>query len=181
MYFVITPPEATVERGWLRGQERGRYKSVEDFLGHSVEAYEGMPRLFFKWIAYTKPHYKYHFVDNDVPKGTAPRLVAWGDQNAMTIIDPLVLSNIDRYQKINIHAPSPAEVYPQSRDMDIANNCQFLQQCLRTLPLVKFAVSQDTLPYLQFAQNSPQITDSKVLQQVREQPQLASLLAQLMA
>jgi hypothetical protein len=36
MYFVVTPPEATVERGWERGQARGRYKAVEDFLGHCI-------------------------------------------------------------------------------------------------------------------------------------------------
>ncbi|WP_315982383.1 hypothetical protein [Aliamphritea spongicola] len=72
MYFVITPPEATVERGWERGLQRGRYKSVEDFLGHSVEAYAGMPKIFCKWLAYDRPLFRYEFLDNSVPKGSFP-------------------------------------------------------------------------------------------------------------
>ena len=44
MYFVVTPPEATVERGWERGLLRGRYKGVEECLGHFIEAYAGMPK-----------------------------------------------------------------------------------------------------------------------------------------
>ena len=36
MYFVVTPPNATVERGWERGLRTGRYKAVEDYLDNSV-------------------------------------------------------------------------------------------------------------------------------------------------
>ena len=49
MFFVVTPPEATVERAWGRGLEFGRYKAVDDLLDHNVEAFTGMPRLFFTW------------------------------------------------------------------------------------------------------------------------------------
>ena len=73
MYFIVTPPEATVERGWERGLTRGRYKAVEDFLGHCVEAYAGMPKLLFKWLANKKPRYFFEFLDNSVPKGTYAR------------------------------------------------------------------------------------------------------------
>jgi hypothetical protein len=39
MFFImITPPEMTVERAWLRGLKVGRYKAVEDLLAHNVEA-----------------------------------------------------------------------------------------------------------------------------------------------
>jgi hypothetical protein len=38
MFFMITPPEMTVERAWLRGLKVGRYKAVEDLLAHNVEA-----------------------------------------------------------------------------------------------------------------------------------------------
>ena len=56
MFFMITPPDATVERAWLRGQQVGRYKAVDDLLAHNVEAYTGMPRLFFTWApARTRP------------------------------------------------------------------------------------------------------------------------------
>ena len=49
MFFMITPPEMTVERAWTRGLKLGRYKAVEDLLAHNVEAYAGMPELFFTW------------------------------------------------------------------------------------------------------------------------------------
>jgi hypothetical protein len=49
MFFMITPPEMTVERAWIRGLKVGRYKAVEDLLAHNVEAYTGMPELFFTW------------------------------------------------------------------------------------------------------------------------------------
>ena len=50
MFFVITPPASLVERAWSRGLEIGRYKAVDDTLAHSVEAYSGMPELFFTWV-----------------------------------------------------------------------------------------------------------------------------------
>src|SRR5262249_60107510 len=47
LFFLITPPQMTVERAWKRGLQVGRYKAVEDLLPHNVEAYTGMPELFF--------------------------------------------------------------------------------------------------------------------------------------
>jgi len=45
MFFMITPPEMTVERAWKRGLQVGRYKAVEDLLAHNVEAYTGDARI----------------------------------------------------------------------------------------------------------------------------------------
>ena len=50
LFFMITPPESLVERAWNRGLEVGRYKAVDDTLAHAVEAYSGMPQLFFTWV-----------------------------------------------------------------------------------------------------------------------------------
>ena len=152
MYFVITPPEETVVRGWYRGLERGRYKAIEDFLGHSVEAYWGMPRLFFKWLANKTPLYQYQFVDNAVPKGETPKMVAWGDQQDMHIVDPINLVNIERYQKINIYAQQPDQVYPQNDDMVLTANCGFLQQCLDKLPQVHFYLPNNEHAYMSYEQ-----------------------------
>ena len=38
LHFMITPPEATVERAWERGKKIGRYKAVDDLLAHNIEA-----------------------------------------------------------------------------------------------------------------------------------------------
>ncbi|UTW13353.1 zeta toxin family protein [Marinobacterium rhizophilum] len=138
MFFVITPPHETVVRGWERGLKVGRYKAVEDFLGHSVEAYTGMPKLFFKWLMYSRPMFKYEFLDNSVPKGTYPKTIAFGDQQEMTILDPRAFVDIERYQKINTGAKSPAEVYPHDGTLSVTNNLGFLRKCLAEIPLVHF-------------------------------------------
>lgn len=147
MYFVITAPEETVERGWRRGLERGRYKAVEDFLGHSVEAYVGMPRLLFKWLSYDRPRFRYFFLDNMVPKGTFPLTVAEGDQQTMRVFRPLGLVAIERYQKIDVHATTPAGVYPPAAELDVERNCGFLRQCLRRIPVVEFVDPTDGTLY----------------------------------
>ena len=50
LFFMITPPASLVERAWNRGLDVGRYKAVDDTLAHGVEAYSGMPELFFTWV-----------------------------------------------------------------------------------------------------------------------------------
>ena len=91
MFFMITPPETTVERAWTRGLKVGRYKAVEDLLAHNVEAYAGMPELFFTWalIAGKRVHYEFldwlggsfrygYFDDRDGGRtGVAQRLQSW--------------------------------------------------------------------------------------------------------
>lgn len=138
MYFIVTPPEETVERGWLRALERGRYKAVEDFLGHSVEAYGGMPKILFKWLAHDRPDFRYFFLDNRVPKGTFPKTIAFGNQHRMTIYDPLSLIDIERYQRINIHAASRDQVYPPNEDFSVGANANFLKEILHRIPQVDF-------------------------------------------
>jgi chloramphenicol 3-O-phosphotransferase len=148
MYFVITAPEETVIRGWERGLQRGRYKSVEDFLGFSIEAYVGMPKLLFKWLAYCQPRFNYVFLDNSVAKGSSPKTIAFGDQDVMNIHNPMAFINIERYQKINIKAQCPAEVYPDKTDFSVAHNIGFLQQCLSRIPEVNFLDEETATCYL---------------------------------
>lgn len=180
MYFIITPPEATVERGWQRGLERGRYKSVEDFLGHSVEAYSGMPKLFFKWLAYDQPEFRFSFMDNSVAKGEAPLTVAWGTQQEMNIVDPLALVDIERYQKINIYARCEDDVYPRDDLLEIRNNCGFLQKCIVRLPRINFVNATDAAPYLTIANGQSQILDTEQLTTLRTNPELNSLFSLLL-
>lgn len=181
MYFIVTPPEETVERGWQRALERGRYKAVEDFLGHSVEAYSGMPKLLFKWLACPRPDYRYFFLDNRVPKGTFPRVSAFGDQGAMTIYDPLAFVGIERYQKIDTYAASPAAVYPPAPAMAIANNLGFLKECLRRIPEVNF-VSPDTgIPYLRARKGKGEVVDAAALTRAVADPETGEALTLIAA
>lgn len=163
MYFIVTPPEETVERGWLRALERGRYKAVEDFLGHSVEAYSGMPKILFKWLAHHRPDYRYFFLDNRVPKGTFPKTIAFGNQHAMTIYDPLSLIDIERYQKINVHAASRDQVYPPNENFSVAANAGFLMEILRRIPQVDFADRPGGRSYARSRNGRLEMLDAAIL------------------
>lgn len=179
MYFIVTPPEETVERGWQRALARGRYKAVEDFLGHSVEAYLGMPKIFIKWLAYQRPGFRYYFLDNRVPKGSFPKTIAEGNQAEMTIFDPLALVAIERYQKINIYARSPGEVYPTGPSMALEANLGFLKQCLHRLPRVFFADPLSGKPYALVKLGVFEVTDDAVLAEVLSDHSLAEVFRQI--
>ena len=179
MYFILTPPEDTVERGWQRALERGRYKAVEDFLGHGVEACRGMPKLLFKWLASPSPDYRYVFLDNRVPKGTFPQTIARGDRGGMIIFDPLALIDIERYQKINIHATSPQEVYPPAAKMAVAENTGFLKECLRRIANIDFVDRASGLAYLRARQGEFHVLDAAVLAQVLQEQEIADVLSEI--
>lgn len=178
-YFVVTPPEATVERGWERGLSRGRYKAVEDFLGHCVEAYNGMPKLLFKWLDSRHPRLEYHFLDNSVPKHTPPTTIAYGTREVMHILAPLGLVNIDRYKKVNTLATCPAEVYPDDESLAISKNCAFLKQCLAKVPEVRFIDGATGQLYLQASAGRFSVMDAALLRAKRSDPELAELFATL--
>lgn len=164
MYFIVTPPEATVERGWARGLERGRYKAVEDYLGHCVEAYEGMPKLLFKWLANEKPRYSFKFVDNSVPKGTVPTLIARGTQGWMQIFDPEPLINIERYKRINIHATAAEQVAAPPDDLKVEKNLGFLRQCIRRIENIEFVDSDSDHCYLSVRSGKFEIVDRQLFE-----------------
>ncbi|NIC07221.1 hypothetical protein [Billgrantia bachuensis] len=179
MYFIITPPEATVERGWQRGLERGRYKAVSDFLGHCVEAYDGMPRVFFKWLVSPRPRFKYVFLDNSVPRHTPPEVVAHGTRDALHILAPLGLVDIERYKKINTSATCPEEVYPGGDVLAVANNCTFLKQCIAKVPEVRFIDATSGKTYLCASSGRFAVEDPMLLHAKRQNPELAALFAEL--
>jgi hypothetical protein len=177
MYFMITPPEATVERAWTRGEQFGRYKAVYDLLDHNVEAYNGMPRLFFTWATSDKQVH-YEFLDNSVPEGAMPRTVAFGWNGEMNILDIHALINVDRYAKISIAARSPGEVYPSGDAMAAERNTHFLRQCARTLPVVNFADSSTGRFHARLEAGSLAWCDSQALAIAMTDPEVrAGLLA----
>ncbi len=162
MYFIVTPPEATVERGWARGLERGRYKAVEDYLGHCVEAYEGMPKLLFKWLAYKKPRYSFKFIDNSVPKGSVPTLIARGTQGWMQIFELEPLINIERYTRINIHATTPEQVAADPAELTVKKNLGFLRQCIKRIEHIEFVDTDSDRIYLSIRSGKFEIVDRQL-------------------
>jgi hypothetical protein len=137
MFFMITPPEMTVERAWTRGLRLGRYKAVEDLLAHNVEAYAGMPELFFTWALIAGKRVHYEFVDNSVAEGR-PRTAAFGWNGEMTVLDIKRMIDIERFRKINIHAQRAADVYA-NKDLSPESNVDFLKRCARWIPIINFA------------------------------------------
>ncbi|BAU89779.1 hypothetical protein MPPM_1174 [Methylorubrum populi] len=151
LQFMVTPPEETVERAWKRGEEFGRYKAVEDLLAHNVEAYTGMPRLFFMWALRRDRPVFFEFLDNSVPKGARPLTIAFGTNDTMTILDARALLAIERYRRIDIRARSPADVYRGVTDAPEAE-AGFLREVLRRLAVVRFADRETGRVFARFEQ-----------------------------
>ena len=135
LFFVITPPHETVERAWQRGLTTQRYKAVDDLLYHNIEAYKGMPELFFSWTAVGNKTVHYEFLDNDVPLGQDPRTIAFGENAAMTILDPKAIDQIDLFRHVNIHAKTAADVLTPPPKHDF----QFLRQCITMMASITWA------------------------------------------
>jgi len=135
LFFVITPPSETVERAWARGGKTGRYKAVDDLLFHNIEAYTGMPQLFFSWVTTTKQKIHFEFLDNDVPLGERPRTVAFGWNDKITILDMACMQRINHYQNINIEARRPEDVFLN----DEKQKGDFIKTCVDKIENVTFA------------------------------------------
>ncbi len=164
-FFMITPPEALVERAWKRGIEYGRYKAIDDLLAHSVEAYDGMPQLFLAWAGRTDKSVHFEFLDNSVPLGSAPRTVAFGWNSQLFVLDAKCLLDVVRYRRVNVDAESadqlfrdvgPASMAPQS-------NTEFLLQCVRELKEVVFADQASGRIYLRIEEGRPVWVDGPAL------------------
>lgn len=163
LFFLITPPHATVERAWRRGLEVGRYKAVDDLLAHNIEAYTGMPEVFFTWALAGDKKVHYEFLDNSVALGERPRTVAFGWNGEMNVLDVKGLLDVDRYRKINVNAQNAQDVYPDAMQMAPENNTQFLAQCVQRLPAVNFADRASGRIYLRTEGGKMVWSDPRVL------------------
>ncbi len=179
MYFIVTPPEATVERGWQRGLERGRFKSVEDYLGHCVEAYSGMPKLLFKWLGNEKPRYFFEFLDNSVAKGEYPLLIARGSQKHMQIFRPEGFINIERYKRTNLRAKAPEQVSAAASELVVDRNLGFLRQCIQRIQRLEFIDTDSDGIYLTIESGRFEVSDQKLLQSKLEDATLRVILNEL--
>lgn len=179
MFFMITPPEATVERAWGRGLEYGRYKAVDDLLDHNVEAYSGMPDLFFTWALNAKKKVHYEFLDNSVPKGSRPRTVAFGWNGEMTVFDIKCLLDVDRFAKINLAASSPAEVYQVSASLAPEDNTAFLKQCGQRLSCLNLADPNTGRIFAQLTNGKLRWADTKTLAEQCKDPETQAGIAAL--
>ena len=147
LLFLVTPPEATVERAWKRGLQVGRFKAVDDLLDHNIEAFKGIPDLFFTWALHKEKKVFYEFLDNSVAYGDKPRTIAFGINSELFVLDIKCMLDIVRYTKINIEASNPEEVYPEGGEFSAEANTDFLVQCAKKLSKVSFVDCQSGLIY----------------------------------
>jgi len=180
MFFVITPPDATVERAWKRGLEFGRFKAVDDLLHHNVEAFTGMPDLFFTWALRKDKNVHYEFLDNGVPQGERPRTVAFGSNGAMTLLDIGCFLDVDRYKRIDINATSPSDVYPDAAIMAPDNNTAFLKRCAREITHITLADQRSGRVIARFENGKPTWIDQDAIEQAQTDPDGRAGLAALL-
>ncbi len=179
MFFVITPPEATVERAWKRGLEFGRFKAVDDLLHHNVEAFTGMPDLFFTWALRPDKRVHYEFLDNSVPEGQRPRTIAFGWNGDMTLFDLKGFIDVDRYKRIDIDAKAPNEVYPAAETMAPAENTGFLKRCAREIARITLADRTTGRIIARFEDGKLVWIDREAFQDAVKDPDMAAGMAAL--
>jgi hypothetical protein len=170
LFFVITPPEMLVERAWQRGLEFGRYKALDDTLAHSVEAYSGMPNVFFTWVCRSDKRIQFEFLDNTVRLGERPRTAAFGDNETFNLLDVKAIFDIDRYARIDVDATAAEFLYPDRALLAPEKNASFLKRCITTFNRVNFAEQASGRIYLRIERGQPTSKDSAVLDRAVQSP-----------
>jgi len=167
---MITPPEALVERAWIRGLEVGRYKAVDDLLAHNIEAYAGMPQIFFTWALCADKEVHCEFLDNTVPLGTRPRTIAFGWNGELNVLDVKTMLAMQGFRKVNVDAAGPDDLYLDRDALAPENNTEFLSECARRLPVLNFAEQATGRVYLRLAAGKPVWADSAALRAAMADP-----------
>ncbi len=173
LFFLVTPPAALVERAWNRGLDVGRYKAVDDTLAHAVEAYAGMPELFFTWIRRRDKRVHFEFLDNTVARGQPPRTAAFGWNDVLNVLDATCLVDIERFRKLDIDARAPDELYPRGDELDPSRNLAILERCVREFREVNFAEQATGRVYLRLVDGAVDWIESPP-------PEMAALLARVL-
>jgi hypothetical protein len=168
LFFVITPPEQLVERAWMRGLEFGRFKAVDDTLAHSVEAYTGMPNVFFTWVRRTDKRIHIELLDNSVPLGKLPRTAAFGNNYTLNVLDINRLLDIERFGRVDVNAPGPESLYPDRTLLTPEHNVGFLKRSIQAFREVNFAHQATGRIYARIRSGVPVLVDREALQKASE-------------
>jgi hypothetical protein len=170
LFFVITPPEMLVERAWQRGLEFGRYKAVDDTLAHAVQAYTGIPDVFFTWVRRSDKRLRFEFLDNTVRLGERPRTVAFGDNTTFNVLSVKGLLDIERYGRVDIDAGTPEFLYRDRKLLAPEHNTGFLRRCMAGFRDINFADQATGRIYLRIESGSPTSVDGSLLRSAIEDP-----------
>jgi hypothetical protein len=178
LFFVITPPASLVERAWKRGLEFGRYKAVDDTLAHSIEAYSGIPELFFTWVARRDKRLVFEFVDNSVAQGERPRTIAFGTNEVLNVLDVRRMLDIERFRRVDVDARTPELLFRDPKLLAPEHNTGFLRACVGRFREVHFADQASGRIYLHVVSGVADWADAQALEQAASDPDVrAGLLA----
>jgi hypothetical protein len=144
-----------VERAWTRGLEFGRYKAVDDTLAHAVEAYTGIPDVFFTWVRRSDKSIRFEFLDNTVRFGERPRTVAFGDNHTFNVLSVKGTLDIERYGRVNVDAANPELLYVDRLLLGAEHNTGFLRRCIDGFRTVNFADQATGRVYLRIESGVP--------------------------
>ncbi len=164
LFFMITPPADIVTRAWQRGLEVGRYKAVDDLLAHNIEAYAGMPELFFTWALRSDKDVHYEFLDNTVRYGERPRTAAFGWNGEMNVLDVKAMLDVQRFRRVDLRATGPGDLYEDLTALAPEQNAQFLVDCARRLPCLNFVDQASGRVYLRIERAQASWADPEALQ-----------------
>jgi hypothetical protein len=176
LFFVITPPEQLVERAWMRGLEFGRYKAVDDTLAHGVEAYTGMPDVFFTWVSRTDKRIHIELLDNSVQLGQLPRTVAFGTNYTFNVLDVGKLLDIERFGRVDINASAPDKLYPDALQLAPELNVGFLKRSIQAFREVNFAEQDTGRIYVRIHSGVPALVDREAFPKAIEDPNTRAAL-----
>jgi hypothetical protein len=176
LFFVITPPEQLVERAWMRGLEFGRYKAVDDTLAHGVEAYTGMPSVFFTWVNRTDKRTHIELLDNSVQLGQRPRTVAFGTNYTLNVLDVGKFLDIERFGRVDINASAPDRLYPDRALLAPELNLGFLKRCIQAFEEVNFAEQDTGRIYVRIRSGVPALVDREAFPKAIEDPNTRAAL-----
>jgi hypothetical protein len=170
LFFMVTSPESLVERAWKRGLDVGRYKAVDDTLAHAVEAYSGMPQLFFTWIQRTDKQVHFEFLDNSVQLGEQPRTIAFGWNDTLNVLDVKCLLDVERYRRVDINAAAPEFLYSDRSLLLPERNTGFLRQCVDRFREINVAAQATGRIYVRLVEGKPVWVDRGMLAQAAADP-----------
>ncbi|HEY2144542.1 MAG TPA: hypothetical protein VGH12_00635 [Steroidobacteraceae bacterium] len=170
LFFMITPPQQLVERAWKRGLEVGRYKAVDDTLAHAVEAYSGIPDVFFTWVRRSDKRIQFEFLDNSVLFGERPRTVAFGDNETFNVLDIKGTLDIQRFARVSVDASAPERLYADPALLAPEKNADFLRRCIEQFRRVNFAEQASGRIYLRIEAGIPIRKDPAALRTAELNP-----------
>jgi hypothetical protein len=178
LFFVITPPASLVERAWNRGLEVGRYKAVDDTLAHAIEAYSGIPGLFFTWVERKDKRLVFEFVDNSVAQGERPRTIAFGTNDVLNVLDVGRMLDIERWRRVDVDAAAPELLFRDAKLLAPEHNTGFLRACIGRFREINFADQATGRIYLHLSSGVADRADPPALEQAAaNQDVRAGLLA----